>query len=280
MAGLLPEDYARGLLFVMRHSEARPTFLMGELSDHGFPHYFLMTFLFKTPIPLLLLTLLALARLPRQQIRHAAFLWLAVAVYAALTASRGLQIGHRHLLPIYPFLFVAAGEAFSQLAGWRRPLGVALAGVLGLWYGFGTLRTHPHHLAYFNEIAGGPANGWRLLVDSNLDWGQDLERLAVWMRTNRVPRLKLSYFGSADPAYYGIDSSALPGYTSPHAAHLTREISPGDILAVSVTNLQGVYLETEDRTLMERIRSLEPVGRAGWSIRIYRADFSWPEAGP
>ena len=80
--------------------------------------------------------------------------------------------------------------------------------MLGLWYGAGTLRVHPHHLAYFNEIAGGPANGWRLLVDSNLDWGQDLKRLARWMRTNDVPRLKLSYFGSADPAYYGIEAQA------------------------------------------------------------------------
>ena len=92
-----------------------------------------------------------------------------------------------------------------------------------------------------------------------------------------MPRLKLSYFGSADPAYYGIESQALPGYTAPHAPRLTREIAPGDVLAVSVTNLQGVYLDAEDRRLMEKIRALPPIGRAGWSIRIYRADFRWPE---
>jgi hypothetical protein len=251
---------------------------MGELSDHGFPQYFLMTFLLKTPVPLLLLTLLALARLRWPEARgSAAFLWLVVAVYASFTATRGLQIGHRHLLPVYPFLFVLAGEAAARLAAWRRPAGAVLVALLGLWYSGGTLRTHPHHLAYFNEMAGGPANGWRLLVDSNLDWGQDLGRLAEWMRTHDVPRLKLSYFGSADPAYFGIDCQALPGNTSPRAAHVTREIAPGDILAVSVTNLQGVYLEPEDRALMARIRALPLLGRAGWSIRIYRADFSWPE---
>jgi len=110
-AGLVPEDYARGALFVMAHSEARPTFLLGELSDRGFPHYFLVTFLLKTPVPLLLLTALALARIERLPRRDAAFLWLPVLVYAAFTLTRGLQIGHRHLLPLYPFLFVAAGEA-------------------------------------------------------------------------------------------------------------------------------------------------------------------------
>ena len=76
-AGLVPEDYARGLLFVLTHSEARRTFLRGEISDHGFPHYFLVTFLVKTPVPLLLLVALAVARIPRIERRHALVLWVA-----------------------------------------------------------------------------------------------------------------------------------------------------------------------------------------------------------
>jgi len=278
-ARIVPEDYARGMLFVAEHSAARPTFLLGELSDHGFPHYFAVTFLLKTPVPLLLLTAVALVRAPRLQRKDAALVFIPVAVYLAATATRGLQIGHRHLLPIYPFLFLAAGEAAAALLSWRAPRGAVLVAALSLWYAGGTLVQHPHHLAYFNEIAGGPRNGWRLLVDSNLDWGQDLKRLAEWMRAHAVPRLKLSYFGSADPWYYGIEHEALPGYTAPHAARITREILPGDIVAVSATNLQGVYLENpQDRALMARLRALEPIGRAGWSIRIYRADFVWPEA--
>jgi hypothetical protein len=278
-AGVLPEDYARGLLFVMTHSESRPTFLLGRLSDQGFPHYFLLTFLLKTPVPLLLLAALAAGRALRLRRQDLVFLWLPVLVYAALSLTRGLQIGHRHLLPIYPFLFLACAESAVRLVSWRRPAGAALLALLGTWYAGGTLWTHPHHLAYFNELAGGPANGWRLLVDSNLDWGQDLKRLAAWTRANGVTHLKLSYFGSADPAYYGIDAEMLPGYTSPHAPHVTREIVPGDVVAVSATNLQGVYLDPADRPLMERLRALEPIGRAGFSIRIYRAPFRWPEAG-
>jgi len=276
-AGLLPEDYARGLLFVMTHSEARPTFLLGTLSDHPLPGYFLVTFLLKTPLPLLLLTAIALVRVPRLAGRDALFLWLPVVVYAAATAARGLEIGHRHLLPVYPFLFLAAGEAAARVVSWRRPAGTVLVALLGGWYAFGTLRAHPHHLAYFNEIGGGPANGWRLLVDSNLDWGQDLGRLARWSRENGVARLKLSYFGSADPAYYGLDADLLPGYTAPHPPRVTRDIAPGEVVAVSVTNLQGVYLAPEDRPLMEALRALPPVGLAGWSIRIYRPPFRWPE---
>ena len=279
-AGLVPEDYARGLLFVMTHSQARPTFLLGTLSDHPLPGYFLVTFLLKTPVPLLLLAAMALVRIPRLSARDALFLWLPVLVYAVATAARGLEIGHRHLLPVYPFLFLAAGEAAARLLPWRRPAGAVLVALLGGWLAFGTLRTHPHHLAYFNELAGGPANGWRLLVDSNLDWGQDLGRLARWTRENGVAHLKLSYFGSADPGYYGLDADMLPGYTAPHPPHLIRDIVPGDVVAVSVTNLQGVYLEPEDRPLMEALRALPPVGRAGWSIRIYRPPFRWPPPEP
>jgi hypothetical protein len=219
----------------------------------------------------------ALARAPRLPRRDAAFLWLPVAVYLALTFTRGLQIGHRHLLPLLPFVLVAAAEAAAALVGSRRAAVRAAVLVLGPWYALGSLRTHPHHLAYFNEIAGGPANGFRHLVDSNLDWGQDLKRLADWTRETGRAGLKLSYFGSADPAYYGIVSQALPGYTAPHAPRVTREIAPGDLVAVSATNLQGVYLDPVDRPLMERVRRLAPVARIGYTIFVYRADFSWPD---
>ena len=269
--GLLPEDYVRGFLFVMKHSEARPTFLLGELRDGAFPSYFLVTFALKTPLPLVGLLVLAAFAAPRLPWREAAFLWLPVLVYVALTFARGLQIGHRHLLPIYPFLFVAAGRAATR-AGRMR----AAVVVLAAWYAVGTLRVHPHYLAYFNELAGGPRNGHRLLVDSNLDWGQDLKGLKAWMDARGISRIKLSYFGSADPAYYGIDADNLPGYSAPHPVRVTSEVRPGDLVAVSATNLQGVYLDEEGRALMERFRRQTAIDQVGYSILIYRADFTWP----
>jgi hypothetical protein len=278
-AGLVPEDYARGLLFVMTHSEGRRTFLLGRLSDHGFPDYFLVTFLLKTPIPLLLLVLLALVRIPRLPVRTAIVIWAPVAVYVAATAGRSLQIGHRHLLPLLPFLLVAAGEAAAAVARWRRPAGAVVVSLLGVWYAAGTLANHPYHLAYFNEIGGGPTQGWRWLVDSNLDWGQDLKRLKAWMVARGVEELKLSYFGSASPSHYGIHGERLPGYSAPHPSRVTREIRPGELVAVSATNLQGVYLEPADQLLMERLRGLEPEGRVGRSIFVFRPDFAWPPTG-
>jgi hypothetical protein len=279
-ASLLPDPYLYGFLRFFEHSEARRAFLLGEVSDTGFPHFFLVTFAVKTPLPLLGLVLLALAGRGRDAARPGALAaaWLPLLVYAALTLTRGLNIGHRHLLPLYPFLFVVAGVAGAWLPRrFGRPGALLLAALLG-WYAWGTLRVHPHHLAYFNEAAGGPASGWRILVDSSLDWGQDLSRVEPWMRARGITRYKLSYFGSASPAHHGITGEMLPGYASPRVPRTSREVRPGDVLAVSATNLQGVYIEDEDQPLMARIRQLEPIGRIGWSILVFRADFRWPEA--
>ena len=154
---------------------------MGERSERGFWYYFPATFALKTPLALMvLLALAARARAGVTRLARASscFLWVPVAVYLALTLTRGLNIGHRHLLPIYPFLFVRGrprGDA--GVRGWR-PLAGRGRRPAAAWYAVSVARVHPHYLAYFNEPAGGPANGYRLLVDSNLDWGQDLKGLA------------------------------------------------------------------------------------------------------
>ncbi len=270
---LLPEAYVSGFLFTLKHAEARPTFVLGRLLEHGVWYYFPVTFLLKTPVPLLVLLVIALATSRRHPAswRTEGFLWLPVLLYLSLTVFRNITIGHRHLLPIYPFLFVAAGRCAS-LGGRAR----VLVGLLALWYAAGTARIHPDYLAYFNELGGGPRNGYRLLVDSNLDWGQDLKGLKTYLEHAGVARIKLSYFGTADPVYYGIEGELLPGYMAPRPRAVTREIRPGDLVAISATNLQGVYVDPEDRLLMARFRALPPLAQVGYSILIYRADFAWP----
>ena len=273
---LLPDPYLFGFFRFVKHSEARPSFLMGQRSEAGHWYYFPATFALKTPVGLMIL--LALALLTRR--RHAVswrvecFLWLPVVVYLGLTLTRGLNIGHRHLLPVYPFLFVAAGRCATLVRGSR----VLAAGVLAsaAWYAVSVLRVHPHYLAYFNEPAGGPANGYRLLADSNLDWGQDLAGLGDWLRAHDIPRAKLSYFGTADPEYYRVPVDLLPGYMLPRPRQEVRSVQPGDVVAVSATNLAEIYVEPDVRPLMALLRARAPIGQVGYSILVYRADFTWP----
>src|SRR5262249_2101912 len=163
--------------------------------------FFPVSFALKTPLPLIALLLIGLVAAAAPGVPRAGpFVWVPVVVYALLTFTRGINIGHRHLLPLYPFLFVLAARAGAWAAqrwhdGVRWP--AAAVGVLAAWYVAGTLRVHPHYLAYFNEAAGGPRNGYRLLVDASLDWGQDLIHLREWAESHGTPALKLSYFGTA-----------------------------------------------------------------------------------
>jgi len=280
-SGLLPEAFVFGFFRFFKHAEPRPAFLLGRASNDGWWYFFPVTFLLKTPVPLL--ALLGIAAVTRRRHRwpwrDELVLWLPVGIYAAVAVARALNIGHRHLLPIYPFLFVAAG----RVADWAFPLPPARARVPALivsalcgWHVAATALIHPHYLAYVNELGGGPSNGYRLFADSNLDWGQDLKNLKAYLDRRGIGTLKLSYFGTADPAYYAIPGDLLPSHMLPPSRVTTREVRPGELLAVSATNLQGVYLPPEDQPLMARLREQKPIDNVGYSILIYRADFAWP----
>jgi len=279
-SGVLPEPFVFGFLRFFKHSEPRPAFLLGRVSNEGWWYFFPVTFLLKTPVPLLVLLAIALVRRPQPRSwRDELVLWLPVVIYAGVAVARALNIGHRHLLPIYPFLFVAAGRA----AAWAFPAppprtrGPALlVSALCGWHAVSTALVHPHYLAYVNELGGGPANGYRLFADSSLDWGQDLKNLKAYLEHRGIPHVKLSYFGSADPAYYAIPGELLPSHMLPPPRETTREVKRGEVLAVSATNLQGVYLPPEDQPLMARLRQQEPIDNVGYSILIYRAEFAWP----
>jgi hypothetical protein len=277
-ARALPETYLEGFRYQAAHAmEGHRAYLLGELSDTGWRTYYLVAFAVKNTPGLLLAVALGLAMAVRTRgWRGLGWHWLVPAVVVFTVVSLGrIDIGERYLLPVYPYAILLAAAAVPQVLKWRRGHWV-LAVVLAL-HALPSLLVAPRgYLTYFNLLAGGPARGHRVLVDSNLDWGQDLKGLKAWMDGNGVSRVKLSYFGTADPEYHRIACDLLPGQMLPPPRDVVRGIAPGDVVAVSATNLQGVYLEPGDRPLMERLRALTPVATIGHSIRIYRADFAWP----
>jgi hypothetical protein len=278
---LLPEPYLYGLAFRVASNapvedEAPGAFLLGRLSDRGWWYYFPVTFALKTPLPLIALLAVSLALLVRRRGDRASaalLLWMPAVVFTASLMAQRLNLGHRYLLPAYPFLFTAAGAAAWTIGGGAssRARRLLLGGLLA-WYAAGTLLLHPHYLAYFNEAAGGPRHGYRHLVDSNLDWGQDLKGLKAWLDRHPGATVKLSYFGMADPEYYGIHAPRLPGFPPP--MQTATEVLPGDLVAVSATNLQAVRLH-EGRRLMRRLRESQPIDHVGYSILIFQPDFRW-----
>jgi len=280
-AAPMPTFWAGVEQILLLSGGARPSFLLGETSMEGFLAYFPVAFLVKTPLAALLLLGVALValfgrRAMSQDRRRALFLLLPALLYFAASMLSALNIGYRHLLPILPFLYllIAGGLARLWAARQRRVLrAVAALGIVGLL--LAALAIHPHYLSFFNLLAGGPANGYRVLVDSNVDWGQDLLRLRAWMAEQGVETINLSWFGSADPAYYGIDYAPLPGL--PRHFDLWWDVPfdpaqpPPGVYAISASNLWELPLQ-EEKYVFPWFRAREPDDRVGYSILIYEVE--------
>jgi hypothetical protein len=246
----------------VQFANERAAFLNGQFATTGWWWYFPYAFSVKTTLAAMLIGLLALAAIvvrwrdgreggtawtrARASLYAGTPLLALVGIYWLFALASNLNIGHRHLLPIYPALcMLAGGAAFwvrpllppaqsdsSQSGRGRRPrkaqtvvgpsfssagraLGVATLALLA-WHVGESISIRPSYLAYFNQLAGGPSQGYLHLADSSLDWGQDLPALKQWLDGERLQRgdgsVYLSYFGTARPEYYGIQATPLAGF--------------------------------------------------------------------
>ena len=263
-------------------SEAgRTSFLLGQTKIGGFPLYFPVAFMVKTPLLTIIALLAAVVWLGRRPAsRHATiFLLLPALLFFALMLTNSLNIGYRHLLPLVPLVYLLiAGLAHSSVfdGGEGRPAGLNLAVYLlpfALTVALlsASLAIYPHYLSYFNLLGGGPANGYNILIDSNVDWGQDLLRLKAWLVENEVETVKLGWFGTARPDYYGINYEPLPGL--PYNLEMfwdppfdAANPSPG-LYALSASILWEAPLQ--EKGVFAWFRAREPDARIGYSIFVY-----------
>ncbi len=220
----LPAAYLEGLDALQRINDVGeyPEYLLGRWSRDGSPAYYLIVILYKTPLPLLAALLLApFAR--RREVRGQSFLWLPVLVLLVFFSILKVHYGIRYILPIFPLLFVYAGRLVPWLKTRGRALQTAAVGLL-LIYPLSTFLATPDTISYFNLLAAG--QGDRILLDSNIDWGQGLKRVRAYMDREGIDHIGLAYFGHVDPALYGI------------AWDFPRPDRPG-LVAVSANFLHG-----------------------------------------
>lgn len=282
-------QYFLGLLMIFqRTGGGNTTYFLGDVSSTAWKHYFPIVFALKVPVALLAFIIIAfgaaIGSVFRQRFGWRAILnWLEkhfveltwvlfVVFYWLLSIFGNLNLGVRHVLPTLPFIYLLV---VWQLKGWigikvitRRTSRILITSALVLWYFFVSVFTFPFYLAYFNEIAGGPANGHKFVVDSNLDWGQDLKRLANFVEERGIERIKVDYFGGDSPAfrlgnkYERLDSS-VPNQKG--------------WLAISATLLQngrGRATKGFDQPTTNYLwlNDHKPVARAGFSIFIYNIE--------
>ena len=285
----MPAYWEAWRLLLTEVEASHANFFLGRVTPVGSWLYFPVTLLLKTPllqlalfllIPVVLWRAVARRRSAQEKLasaawRSAAFVALPAAVLLAVAAVSRLNYGYRHALPAIPFLMLLSGLGVAWLWGLPAARGrvarLALLLAVG-WTGLAALRTHPDHLAYFNELARG--QGQRFLGDSNLDWGQDLNQLGAYaaevVATTGRP-LVFSYTGMADRAHYGL-----------RGASLIERFNDGDIwaaanppagrYAINASDWQGTGLVLgmlDEIDLFDWFRHREPLTTLGGSIFVY-----------
>jgi hypothetical protein len=261
----LPEAYLHGTEWILGSNDRQAAFMHGRWKFGGWRTFFPYAMWVKTHPALILLLLFslvgwwglrrlrraataaddALPDMPAESIVYRATPYFAlVGIYIAVAITWNLNIGFRHALPIYPAAYVLAG---ALAVVWTRHGLLARGGIALLlgWHMSGPIAIYPHYLAYFSPVVGGPAQGYRHLVDSSLDWGMDLPGLKRWIDVNnagdRSP-LFLAYFGVENPDFYQIKSHRLPGQPDWRVVK-SFPLTPG-IYAISATLLQSIGTQT------------------------------------
>jgi Dolichyl-phosphate-mannose-protein mannosyltransferase len=280
---LLPESYIYGLADVRIMSDFYSSFLLGKVYPHGVWFYFPVAFTIKSSMSFLLLLLLAIWAIAARRFtawREIYFLTIPPLFYLIIAMSSGMNIGVRHILPMYLFFSVLIGGAASKLIHHNRRWVFPVFALL-IFQAISTSHSYPAYLAYANELWGGPPRVHELLSDSNSDWGQQLKDVKHYLDQRNIKDCWFIYFaeGVVDASYYGIPCKPLPTVDSlwvnepanaPPAIDGTVLISAGD--------LSGLEFGPAPLNPYELFKSLRPVAVIDYGVFVYEGHFEIPLA--
>ncbi len=264
--------YFNGLKFIsgIVGKSGMSTFLFGKHSTQGWRYYFIAAFLIKTPVPTIIFILMsAVYFIKKPQIKIPEyFILVPIALLLAVSSISRMQLGLRYILPVYPFIFIWISNVINKRFI-SKNIDKYLIIFLLFWYLGSALKTFPHYLSYFNEFIGGPKNGYKYLIDSNVDWGQDLPGLRDYLNKEGNPEIILSFFGSAAPLSYGIQYQDFYSYNaSGRKEKHVNSLNPSkEYFVISANALQCLYFP--DKQLFGWLKDTVPAKVIGHSIFIY-----------
>lgn len=291
---MLPKYYLYGMDLVMDDVQnGRPAFLLGDVSQKGWWYYFPAAFVLKTTIPFLLLTVTGLAQTIWETIRRRWLAGLYILVpplgYMAMSMTSHLDIGVRHLMPVFPFFAVmGAGSvtAFLDVERLKRwHLAKILVGLLIISIGWTVITTFPDYTTYFSPLAGGSANGWKLLSDSNVETGQDVKALAAFLKERGENQVEGSFVGSGYIEYYGVENCDIPcsadqdednadtdevDNTEANDNSESETEQQPNYVAIGAWYFEEIDVTPEQKAVIDRYRSTQPEAVIGNAIFVFR----------
>ncbi|MCS7151373.1 MAG: glycosyltransferase family 39 protein [Endomicrobia bacterium] len=161
--------------------QGRSTYFFGKFSTKGFLLYFPILFCLKTELPLLLVFIMSVVKFFHDVVKKKdtiedTIVFVSIFIYIIISSFSKMQIGHRHLLPVYPLIIWQS----CKLATFKKIRTIYY--LIIIWNAFVSAKAYPWYISYFNEIIGGSENGWKHYTDSNIDWGQGLKELSIWIK--------------------------------------------------------------------------------------------------
>ena len=280
---LLPESYLYGLADVRLTANYYTSYVLGKVYAHGVWFYFPVAFLIKSTIGVLALFLLSLAVIATRRFsrwRELLFLIVPVIFYLLVALTVGMNIGVRHILVVYVFLYVLIGGTAWSLIRKSRKWTYAL-GALLLVHAASSMLAFPNYIAYANELWGGPSQTHKYLTDSNSDWGQQLKSVKQYLDERGMKECWFVYFaaGVAEPSYYGIPCKPLPTINT---LWLNEPIEvPASIdgpLLISASNLSGVEFGPGPLDPYGQFKLLKPTAVIDRGVFVFDGKFDLPLA--
>ena len=280
---LLPESYLYGFAHVLFESKAFHSFLLGTTYLHPVWFYFPIAMVVKSTLTFLILLgvmiwAVATGRFTRR--REILYMVIPASVYMVFAMAGGMNIGVRHVLPIYIFLSIAiAGAAWTLIQQDRRWLYAVVA--LLIFQAASVLHAFPAYVSYANEAFGGPANVHKYLSDSSSDWGQQMKSVKRYLDERGIKDCWFAYFGEgvAEYSYYGIPCKPLITadslyFDSPH----DMPPSIDGVVLMSAGVLSGFEFGPGALNPYEQFKPLKPKDSIDYGVFVYEGHFDIPLA--
>jgi hypothetical protein len=280
----LPESYLYGMADIQQVDDAYTAYYFGKVYPHGTHWYFPGVILIKSTLPFLILMLIAVGAILSgifRPWREILFLTIPPAIYLTVAMSSQMNIGARHIMPVYPFMYILGAGAASALMSrnhqWRIPVAALL-----LWQMITVLLVFPVYMAYGNEAWGGPNNVHKYLSDSNTDWAQQLIATKKYLDDHHIKDCWFIYFaqGVTDPASYGIPCKLLPTTETLWWLNVPLDVPPsvdGTVL-VSDGDLNGFEFGPAPLNPYEAFKSAQPIAIIQHGIDVFQGHFEIPLA--
>ena len=271
---LIPQAYIYGFADVMRQ-KSRELFFLGKFYDHALRTYFPVTFALKTSLSLQVLLILGISTFALYRLfsREMLFLLFPLGFYFAMAVSSRMNIGVRHILPVYPFCILIAAAGLAHWARSSRFTTIAASLIL-LFAVCDSLRAFPNYIAFSNELDGGTGRTYRFLNDSNVDWGQSLEEVAQFIKMNHVGECWIAAQGNPEIARAMLPCHVLPAPFSPRAT--LPEAIPPEIRGTVF--LSSAAKDPDFFAVYRPISAWRPQTVIGGAMLVYSGDFNVPLA--